>query len=234
MLLLPMALAAEPMILPLSADPRVGDRVVRAELRGAADSVNGLGAELVGEVAIGSRVAVAVHAGVQPAERGEQEEGVVLGGEARVELLDEAKAPIGLGLAARYAKVGFDGIDAEMEAGLTASRSFGRTRALATFTAGKDVNEDEGDLEGGLGVIHSLSPLVGLGVDARGRLAVGEVEPEDRDREDRRGWDLRAGPVLTLGNERISGFVFGGVSARGEEEESAVGGMGSVGVEASF
>jgi len=121
---------------------------------------------LPGDVAIGSRVAVAVHAGVQPGAEGEQEAGVVLGGEARVEVLDEAKAPVGLGLSARYATVGFDGVDAKMEAGITASRSFGQTRALATFTAGKDVNEAEGDLEGGLGVVHTLSPLVGVGVEA--------------------------------------------------------------------
>jgi len=228
LLLASLAFAAEPTFLPLTSDPIVGDHTARAGLAGTADSTGVVGAQALVEVAIVSRVALQVRAG---GELGS--EGPLLGGQASVEILDEATAPIGLGAAVRYTHVGFDGVDAETEVEIAASRQLGPVRLLVNATGGKDLAEDEGDVEGAVAGLVALSPLVGIGLDARGRVMLGDAEDESEG-DERRGWDSRAGAVVTVGDERVSGFGFAGAELVEDRDAARAGALVSLGVQVAL
>lgn len=223
------ALAAEPTLLALSPDPVVGDGFGRVAAVGDAGMVGSVGLVGLAEAAIASRVAVQARVG---GEVGIDEP--LFGAALRGEILDEATAPIGLGLEARYKTEGFDGVDHEVELGLAASRRLGASRLLVGATVGRDVNEPEGDAELSVGLLHAVGEVVAVGGEARGDLAIGDVEEEDGDEDERRGFDLRAGGTVTAGAERVSGFLFGGAEVIGDGEGTAAGALVSLGAQVSF
>lgn len=228
LLLASLAFASEPTYLPLTADSVVGDHTARAGIAGTAGTTGVFGAQALVEVAIVSRVALQVQAGGQLGS-----EGPLLGGQASVEILDEATAPIGLGAALRYTHVGFDGVDAETEVEIAASKTLGPMRLLVNATGGKDLAEDEGAVEGAVAGLVPLSPLVAVGLDTRVRGAVGDAE-DASEGEERRGWDARAGGVVTVGDDRVSGFGFAGAELVGTADAAQAGALVSVGVQVAL
>jgi hypothetical protein len=228
MFLSAVAFGAEPARMPMSLDPVVGDRAGQVALVGLASPFAGADVRLTGKLSIASRVAVAVRASSTVAEFRP-----IVGARVGVEVLDEASAPLGLGATLAYEKVGFDGFDAQLELGLSASRRLGEARLVANVGAARDVEEDEGSVSGGLAALYALSPAAAVGLDSRAEVAVGEVEHEDR--EDRRGWDLLAGPTVMGDVGAVGGFAFAGVEARGGDERGASAGVAArLGVDVTF
>ena len=137
MLVLAIALAARadepsaPAPIPLLVDPFVGESPAR--VAGGADGVwqedASVGARASVEGAVASRVAARVSFGLPVA--GELESDV--GGEARVLFAkQEGKFPIDGALGVRYTKVGFDGVDNELEGVVALARQSGKHRVIVT------------------------------------------------------------------------------------------------------
>jgi hypothetical protein len=115
-----------PAPIPLLVDPFVGESPAR--LAGGADAAwqddATISARAAVEGAIASRVAARVTVGLPVA--GEME--TDLGGDARVLFAkQEGKFPIDGALGLRYTKLGFDGVDNELEGFLARDASSGRT-----------------------------------------------------------------------------------------------------------
>ena len=214
------AFATEPVLLPFSHDPVVGDHAARTGVSGSASSTGTYSADALVEVAFASRVGVAVTAGFGT-------EAALLGGEVRAELLDQETAPIGLGIGARYRHIGFDGADAEAEVALYSAYEAGALHLFLDATAGKDLVEPEGDVESALAATGALSEIAALGIQGQVRSRIGEG---DEIFEGTSPWEARVGGLFCLGEKRVSGFAFAGAEFVGAQPAALV----SVGVQLSL
>ena len=62
---------------------------------------------------------------------------------------------------------------------------------------------------------------------------LGDAEDESEG-EERRGWDSRAGAVVTVGDERVSGFGFAGAELVEDRDAARAGALISVGVQVAL
>ncbi len=155
MLLLALSLMARaedrsaPAPIPLLVDPFIGDSPAR--VAGGADAAwqdeASVGARASVEGALASRVAARVSFGLPVAGEGEED----IGGEARVLLVKQESFPIDGALGLRYKKVGFEGVENEIEAFVALGRDIGKSRFVVDGVAGRGFEggeEHEGELEG--------------------------------------------------------------------------------------
>ena len=150
MLALALTLAAHagersaPAPIPLLVDPFVGDSPAR--LAGGADAAwqddTNVGARASVEGAIASRVAARVSMGLPVAGDVETD----LGGEARV-LLTPHDFGVDGAVGVRYKKVGFEGVENEIEGFVALAHQAGKNRFVVNGVAGRGVEEGE-ELEG--------------------------------------------------------------------------------------
>jgi hypothetical protein len=229
------ALAHEPVLLPLTQEAWVDESPVAATLSGGAafsDGTSGTGALGV-EANIAERASIALEAGVDS--RVDQP---LLGGSASVNVLSGAAGD--LGFTARYKRQGWEGNAGEIEALVGVSRDFGKTTALANAVFGADIGAPEKDGELAAAALTRLSDALSLGGDARARIALGNPEEEEEAGEEELSaegepkYEIVAGPVANLRGGPVTAMLQVGGQVLGLRDGAEAGFIASAGARFGF
>jgi hypothetical protein len=213
---------AEPVLLPSTLDPVVGSS--RVGLVGTASTTGSADVTAHAEAAFLARIAVSAEAGLAS-----DRDDPLLGAQVRADLLHSDAFDAGAAL--RYDRVGFDGADASLEARLAGAWTRDETRLVANLALSRDVDEDEGDAEASVSALRTLG-RASVGLDTRVRLAIGDADGDDDPLDtERRGWDARAGAVVTLAHENVAGYAMIGAELVRDRDVAAV---ASAGIQVGF
>jgi hypothetical protein len=155
---------------------------------------------------------------------------------ARLQVLSQATQGLDAAVSLAYNAEGFSELEGELELVVALGRTLGNWRLLANFAYGQAPEAKERDGELRTAALYHFGARYFLGLDARGRLALGSDAEEQQHREhEEPKLDADAGPVFDV---TLGPFVLGahaGLSAlEFEDAEARFGAVALLGLGAAL